>query len=597
MEYQHFTIKEAMRKIVGHELYLPAIQRKFVWGPDQIERLFDSIMRDYPIGTFLFWLVQKEKRDDYVFYEFIDDYHERDRWKNKLARKPHLPDNLIGVLDGQQRLNSMYVALQGKYHYKKPYGRWDNDNAFPPRRFYINALKPEVEREDDDFIYEFRFLTDDEAKQTTDQKAWCPVKDLLSFEKVSDVRKYWRSKTDELFKGTALTDAQGDLALEILERLYERLTRTPLINYFPVVNQELDEVLDIFVRVNSAGKVLSKSDLLFSTIVAHWENGREEIEKFLDEINRIGQGFYFNTDYMMRACLVLSDSAIRLQVASFKEANVKNIIANWLAITKAVREMVHLLNRWGFSGETLSATNATIPIAYCILKGVDCAKSSDDLHLYLVKSLVLGIYGASSDGVLTEVRKCIQKQVSDGTAFSMSTLEADASLSGRSFRIDEEVFDELLETGKGPRSFTLLSLLYKHFKFDEIQFHQDHIHPNSRFNWPNLRALGLTDDEIRDWFSICNNLPNLQLLKGQTNQSKNAQALESWVMASMPTDVERESFFRENMYPGDIGLELKDFRKFYDARKKLLVDKLRPILSVKAPDPARAPSPSLAIDS
>jgi hypothetical protein len=581
MEYQHFTIKEAMRKIVGHELYLPAIQRKFVWGPDQIERLFDSIMRDYPIGTFLFWMVEKEKRDDYVFYEFIDDYHERDRCKNKLASKPHLPDNLIGVLDGQQRLNSMYVALQGKYHYKKPYGRWDNDTAFPPRRFYINALKPEVEREEDDFIYEFRFLTDDEARQTGNQKAWCPVKDLLSFEKVSDVRKYWRSKSEEFFKGTALTDAQDDLALEILERLYERLTRTPLINYFPVVNQELDEVLDIFVRVNSAGKVLSKSDLLFSTIVAHWEDGRDEIEKFLDEINRVGQGFYFNTDYMMRACLVLSDAAVRLQVASFKEANVKNIIANWPEITKSVRGMVHLLNQWGFSGETLSATNATIPIAYCLLKGVDGAKSYEDLHLYLVKSLVLGIYGASSDGVLTEVRKCIQKQLSDGTAFSMPALEADASLPGRSFRIDEETFDELLETSKGSRSFTLLSLLYKHFKFEEIQFHQDHIHPYSGFTRPKLRTLGLADDEIQDWLSICNNLPNLQLLKGQTNQSKNAKDIESWLDVAMKSEVDKDGFSRENFFPPGISLKLSDFRNFYDARKKLLADNLRPILRVK----------------
>ena len=585
MEYQHFTIKEAMLKIVEHKLYLPAIQRKFVWNADQIERLFDSIMRDYPIGTFLFWMVEREKRDNYVFYEFIRDYHERDRWKNDLASKPHMPEELIGVLDGQQRLNSMFVALQGSYAYRKYRGRWENDAAFPQRKFYINTLKPETEREEDDFIYDFKFLTDDEAKQVGDQQAWCLVKDLLSFAKVSDVRKYWRVKSEKLFGGAPLTDDQDDLALEILERLYERLTKTPLINYFPVTNQELDEVLDIFVRVNSAGKVLSKSDLLFSTIVAHWENGREEIEKFLDEINRIGQGFYFNTDYMMRACLVLSDSAIRLQVASFKEANVKNIIAKWPAITKAVREMVHHLNHWGFSGETLSATNATIPIAYCLLKGVDCAKSSDDLHLYLVKSLVLGIYGASSDGVLTEVRKCIQKQVSDATAFSMSTLEADANLSGRSFRIDEEIFDELLETGKGPRSFMLLSLLYKHFKFDEIQFHQDHIYPYSGFTWPKLRALGLTDDEIRDWFSICNNLPNLQLLKGQTNQSKNAKDAESWFNDTFKAEVERESFRRENLFPPGESLNLKDFRRFFDARKKLLAEKLRPILSVKAPDP------------
>jgi uncharacterized protein with ParB-like and HNH nuclease domain len=62
MEYQHWTIKEAMKQIGAKKLYLPAIQRKFVWDANQIERLFDSIMRDYPIGTFLFTEFFEERR-------------------------------------------------------------------------------------------------------------------------------------------------------------------------------------------------------------------------------------------------------------------------------------------------------------------------------------------------------------------------------------------------------------------------------------------------------------------------------------------------------------------------------------------------------
>lgn len=580
MEYKHFTIKEAMLKITERKRYLPAIQRKFVWNTDQIEKLFDSIMRDYPIGTFLFWMVKKAKRDDYVFYEFIRDYHERDQWKNELASKPHMPDELIGVLDGQQRLNSMFVALQGSYAYRKRYGRWDDDAAFPPRRFYINALKPENEFEEDDFIYEFRFLSNDEAKKNDGEHAWCQVKDLLSFEKVTDVRKYWRAQTTKLFPGQTLTDEQDDLALEILEKLYERLAKTPLINYFPVINQELDEVLDIFVRVNSAGKVLSKSDLLFSTIVAHWETGREEIEKFLDEINRIGQGFYFDTDFMMRACLVLSDSTVRLQVASFKESNVKNIISQWPQITAAIRRTVKLLNHWGFSGETLSSPNATIPIAFCLLHGVSLNDSSKDLQLYLVKSLVLGIYGASGDRVLTEVRRAMKTQVCDGWKFSQSELERNFTISGKSFRIDDESFEEILDTGKGPRSFMLLSLLYTHFKFDQIQFHQDHIHPYSGFSKPKLQPLGLTDDQVTRWQDLRNRLPNLQLLKGQVNQSKNDEAFKHWFETNYKTKAEKDSYISENYLPGDCSLELESFEQFYVARKKLLSAQLRAILGI-----------------
>jgi len=169
MEYQHWTIKEAMQRIGGKKLYLPAIQRKFVWGAPQIEQLFDSIMRDYPIGTFLFWMVEEAKQNDYSYYEFIRDYHERDNWKNALAAKPHLPDELVGVLDGQQRLNSMFVALQGTYAYKRPRVWKKNQDAYPVRQFFLNVFKPEVEDEDEDFIYEFRFLRADEANEIKPQ--------------------------------------------------------------------------------------------------------------------------------------------------------------------------------------------------------------------------------------------------------------------------------------------------------------------------------------------------------------------------------------------------------------------------------------------
>ena len=449
MRFQHFTIKEAMLKIVEHKLYLPAIQRKFVWGTDQIERLFDSIMRDYPIGTFLFWAVSKQKRDDYVFYEFIRDYHERDCWKNELASKPHMPDELIGVLDGQQRLNSMFVALQGSFAYKKRYARWENDDSFPARRLYVNALKAEEEREEDEFVYEFKFLTDEEAGRADGSHAWCQVKEMLTFEELSDVREYWTRQSRILLGDNSLTGDQENLALRILEKLYYRLAREELVSYFEVKNQELDEVLDIFVRVNSGGTPLTKSDLLFSTIVAHWESGREEIEKFLDEINRVGQGFYFDTDFMMRACLVLSDAPVRLKVASFKEDNVRNIIGRWSEITDALRRMVRLLNTWGFSGETLSSPNATIPVAYCLLNGVSDEASLYDLKLYLVKSLVLGIFGASGDQVLTEVRRSMKTQIASGQSFSMATLEHSFNISNKTFRIDEEVLDDLLETTKG----------------------------------------------------------------------------------------------------------------------------------------------------
>jgi uncharacterized protein with ParB-like and HNH nuclease domain len=93
MEYEHWTIKEAMNQIGAKKLYLPAIQRKFVWDAWQIERLFDSIMRDYPIGTFLFWMVEDAKHNDYSFYEFILHYHTLKNWKTHLRPSRTCPMN------------------------------------------------------------------------------------------------------------------------------------------------------------------------------------------------------------------------------------------------------------------------------------------------------------------------------------------------------------------------------------------------------------------------------------------------------------------------------------------------------------------------
>ncbi|NSO18991.1 DUF262 domain-containing protein, partial [Enterococcus faecalis] len=78
MGYVNFTIKNLIKKIDNNEYVLPALQREFVWKPEQIERLFDSIMKGYPIGSFLFWNVQNENINKYEFYNILKECHQRD---------------------------------------------------------------------------------------------------------------------------------------------------------------------------------------------------------------------------------------------------------------------------------------------------------------------------------------------------------------------------------------------------------------------------------------------------------------------------------------------------------------------------------------
>jgi len=102
------TVKEAINNIHSKKYLLPAIQREVVWEAEQIERLFDSLMRDYPIGSFLFWMVRRKQTTKYQFYEFVRDNHERDNPHNAKANV-NGQDDVIGILDGQQRLTALYV--------------------------------------------------------------------------------------------------------------------------------------------------------------------------------------------------------------------------------------------------------------------------------------------------------------------------------------------------------------------------------------------------------------------------------------------------------------------------------------------------------
>lgn len=95
------TIASMVKDISANKYVLPSIQREFVWSTSQIERLFDSIMQDYPIGAFLFWELDRETSIKYDFYSFLSSYHEKNCRHNpriNLAGN----DAPVAVLDGQR---------------------------------------------------------------------------------------------------------------------------------------------------------------------------------------------------------------------------------------------------------------------------------------------------------------------------------------------------------------------------------------------------------------------------------------------------------------------------------------------------------------
>ena len=95
-------VSRILESVHNRTYVLPAIQREFVWGTDKIRRLFDSLLRGYPIGSFLFWRVHPEGASQFAFYDFLTDYHERD---NPYAPKTVIPaaQGVDAILDGQHK--------------------------------------------------------------------------------------------------------------------------------------------------------------------------------------------------------------------------------------------------------------------------------------------------------------------------------------------------------------------------------------------------------------------------------------------------------------------------------------------------------------
>lgn len=571
MAYEKKSIRAIIEDVNSRRIYLPAIQRKYVWADSQITRLMDSIMLGYPIGTFLFWKVKKTivNQKEYSMYEFIKDYHDRDMYKNPAAPQPFPigsgDETLWAVLDGQQRLTSLYIALQGSISRKLPNKRWRNDDAFPKKELYFDLHSEKTD--DDDISYEFKFLTQEDASKNKNNKIWYLVKDILKY------------SAEDLLTEVIIPNGWGTdkTATKNISLLHTRLATDEIINYFEVEKDSIDCVLDIFVRVNSGGTVLSKSDLLFSTIVSHWDKARDEIDKLLSEINKKGEGFKFTNDFIMRTCLYLLDMSVALKVETFKKDSVLKIKDNWNSIRQAIKDTVDLLNEFGFNSENIISYVAISPMVYYRFKGGKFdAESKYDLRKYIVIAQVKQIFGTASNSALTSIREALKAAPAD--LFKMSNLNSVRFTGDRTLRYTADEIDAMFDTYEiGAYTFMLLSLLYPNLKYSQKGFHQDHMHPHTGFEEGKINGLVLSsgsvidEDTKEEWRRRRNTLANLQLLEGRENESKNATPLADWLKVD-------ENSENAKYLPEGISYELSNFEEFMEKRQELMSNALKNIL-------------------
>lgn len=562
------TVKTALEHIHRRDYLLPAIQREFIWWPEDIVLLFDSLMRGYPIGSFLFWKVLPETKKEFQFYEFLREYHERDSFHNPKA-------NLVGdagitaVLDGQQRLTSLYIGLHGSHAERKKYARVGSDSAYPRKRLYLNLSCPSNAV---DLAYDFQFRKDTSDWTCDGDDFWFRVGGVLQFKGLEDI-------TEWIFDRELTTDRH---AVRSLNRLYNAVSQKALVNFYEETDQDLDKVLNIFIRVNSGGGRLSYSDLLLSIATAQWENrdAREEIHALVDEINRNYGEFNFDKDFVLKCCLVLTDLDIRWKVDNFNHENMQRIEGAWDAIAASIRNTVRLLASFGFTGTTLISTNAVIPIVYYLSRKSAAAsygdadaqrKERDAIRTWLNLVLLKRIFGGVPDNVLRPLRDVIRTEHESFPAASMG-----AALRGtaRPMSFSNDELEGLLDFKYGKAyTFSVLALLYPDLDFRN-HFHQDHLHPRSRFTPAQLKRAGIPVEE-RDFFQdAVDRLANLQLLEGVPNREKSNRPFAEWIADRYPEPSERQVYLRRHFIP-DVDFSLENFEEFYGARRKLMLTALR----------------------
>jgi hypothetical protein len=590
-DYQSKSLNDILRRINADErpIYLPSIQRHFVWKPARICKLFDSIMQGFPIGTFLFWDVPDEKRNQYAFYKFIDQFSEFDRDYNDPAPR-HPAPGVTGVLDGQQRLNSLYVALKGSYEeYKGGTGRPRNSkNSYSTRRLYLDLLgEPD---EDDHWKYSFDFLSDDELawRMTKKQEAWIAVSEVLYLSSVEQCGERWDSLKSEVKDVNLLTAEDDARALHTLDVLRKAVQKEDLITFYTVRDRNLTEALEIFIRVNNGGITLNQMNLYFSTIAAYWTNGRNEVEAFLKELNHTDHRFNFEISALILGCLALTEGPIQLKVESFGPEQVDYIRDHWSEICGHMREAATYLYAWGFSGNNKISIHAGLPVAMAHRAGYDMRSSAEDLRKLVIRSLVSDFYARGTsrrNKVLTEIRKFMAIDAQSNRCFSLDRLMHSINLpGGLSFHVNAEMIEELLETQfDSPKAFLLLSLLHGHHALNETYFDKDHIHPGNGFN--DLAGINLPPEDRHHWYHRRDQLSNLQLLQGGVNRSKQAKSFKEWLEWFHPDPQQRNRYLDANDIPVGVSLDFTDFLTLFEKRKELLRKKLASILGSKVSSP------------
>jgi hypothetical protein len=248
-----YSLSKLIDDIEMGTIGLPDIQRPFVWKDAKVRDLFDSLYRGYPVGYFLFW-------------QNADDGKPKHIGADPKQKTP----NLL-IVDGQQRLTSVYAVIKGYPVVRKSYEKENIEIAFRPIDEKFDVADA-ANRKNPEFISNITVL-------------W--AKNANFFGLVGNYVE--RLKKHRATAGKELTPEETQKVQMAIQRVYNLLS-------YPFTVLELssdieeEQVAEIFVRINSKGKVLNQSDFILTLMSVFWEEGRNQLESFCEEARTPSKG-------------------------------------------------------------------------------------------------------------------------------------------------------------------------------------------------------------------------------------------------------------------------------------------------------------------
>lgn len=553
------TIFEALQNIENGKYVMPAFQRQYVWNMEQIEKLWDSILLDYPIATFLFWRVDDSNVTwDTYFCNFLSDVTFDSRKVadsvNYELTSINVKNTDTAILDGQQRLTSLFLSLFGEAYIRPKNARRTTGSTIRTKLLIeLNKNKISIDEEEyNSKKFDIKF-SDKVGKISPTQ---FELKDILS-------EKFQSVATKETAIDEAIVNVPADskeYARDILRSLYHKIFEAKLVRYTEITDMKQDDALEMFVRFNSGGKPLRKSEITMSVLEAYWPSARSEFGKIL-----IGSYEKFDTDFIIRSALMLYGDVVKSNINKGIAETLKN---DWSEFKRALINLERLLHDFKIDVSHFSSSwNVLLPILYYIYYNSENSKNIKAVRAYLLRAIFFTYFQSGTTGKLQQMKSYINSFDHEITIEMLDQIN--------DLRVTDGKIEDVLNSEKGSRvAGEVLYYLNLDWTNKTLKYEQDHLHPDSRFDSSKPHLISM--DDWKKWRSMRNKLPNLHLLEGRSNGSKNNMRLIDYY--NDMNDQQKARFHEEAIISKDVSFEFEDFENFYEKRKELLTMKIRALL-------------------